>query len=138
DLVDLQKCVATDGGVFDVLFGFDESLLAGLSLGVCGAVGSTYNFAAPHYVRLIRAFEAGELATARKAQLQAAILVRTLASFGFPAAPNAVMGLLGVDCGGVRPPLRNLTASELTALAEKLATFECLSRPIAAAVGAAG
>ncbi len=45
DLVQLQACVALDRGAFDVLFGFDEALLAGLALGVRGAIGSTYNFA---------------------------------------------------------------------------------------------
>ena len=32
DLVDLQGCITADGGAFDVLFGFDEALLAGLAL----------------------------------------------------------------------------------------------------------
>jgi len=130
DLVDLQGCVALDGGAFDVLFGFDESLLAGLCLGARGAVGSTYNFAGPHYLRLMRAFEAGDLAAARKAQLQATEMVKILASFGFMAASKAVMALIGVDCGPVRPPLRNLWAAELAALAEQLASFDVLARPL--------
>ena len=105
---------------YDVLFGFDEALLAGLCLGVRGAVGSTYNFAGRHYLRLIRAFESGDLAAARAAQLEATEMVKTLASFGFMAASKAVMSLIGVDCGPVRPPLRNLTAEQLAALADKL------------------
>jgi N-acetylneuraminate lyase len=130
DLVDLQGCIAADGGAFDVLFGFDEALVAGLCLGACGAVGSTYNFAGPHYLRLIRAFEAGDLATARKAQLQATQLVKTLASYGFSAASKAVMTLIGVDCGPVRSPLRNLSSAESAALEEELASLEVLARPI--------
>jgi len=130
DLVDFQGCVAVDGGAFDVLFGFDEALLAGLCLGACGAVGSTYNFAGPHYLRLIRAFEAGDLAAARKAQLQATEMVKTLGTFGFMAASKAVMALIGVDCGPVRPPLRNLSAAQLAALADKLASFDILARPL--------
>jgi len=130
DLVDLQGCIAADGGAFDVLFGFDEALLAGLCLGACGAVGSTYNFAGPHYLRLIRAFEAGDLAAARKAQLQATELVKTLGSFGFMAASKAVMALIGVDCGPVRPPLRNLSPAQMAALADKLASFDVLARPL--------
>ena len=47
DLLDLQECVRLDHGAFDVLLGSDECLLAGLCLGIRGAVGSTYNFAAP-------------------------------------------------------------------------------------------
>jgi N-acetylneuraminate lyase len=138
DLVDLQRCVACDGGAFDVLFGFDEALLAGLSLGVGGAVGSTYNFAGPHYLRLIRAFEDGKQATARRAQLLASEMVETLAGFGFASASKAVMGLIGVDCGPVRPPLRNLSADQMTALAEKLASLEILARAIEQSARTAG
>jgi N-acetylneuraminate lyase len=138
DLVDLQGCVACDSGAFDVLFGFDEALLAGLSLGVAGAVGSTYNFAGPHYLRLIRAFEDGELETARSAQLQATEMVETLAGFGFAAASKAVMALIGVDCGPVRPPLRNLSCDQIATLAKRLACLDTLARAIEQTGRAAG
>ena len=70
DLLELQECVRLDHGAFDVLFGSDECLLAGLCLGIRGAVGSTYNFAAPVYQRLIKAFEKHDLETARAASGQ--------------------------------------------------------------------
>src|SRR3954469_8189210 len=53
NLMDYAECVRFSGGRFDVLFGRDEMLLAGLSLGAHGAIGSTYNFAAPVYHRII-------------------------------------------------------------------------------------
>jgi N-acetylneuraminate lyase len=130
DLLELQECVGSAGGAFEVLFGFDEFLLAGLALGVCGAVGSTYNFAGSHYQRLMRAFVAGDLEGARAAQLEAARMIEVLGRYGFMAASKAVMGLIGVDCGPVRPPLRNLTGEELASLARELAAFDVLSRPL--------
>ena len=130
DLVELQECVNGDGGAFDVLFGQDEFLLAGLSLGVRGAVGCTYNFAGRHYQRLMRSFAAGELDAARSRQFQAARLVQILGKYGFMAAAKAAMGLIGVDCGPVRPPLRNLTREELTAMAAELDRLEVFDRPI--------
>jgi N-acetylneuraminate lyase len=130
DLVELQECVNGDGGAFDVLFGQDEFLLAGLALGVRGAVGCTYNFAGRHYQRLIRSFAAGELDSARARQFQAARLVQILGKYGFMAAAKAVMGLIGVDCGPVRPPLRNLTNEELIGLAADLGRLEVFDRPI--------
>jgi N-acetylneuraminate lyase len=130
DLVGLQECVNVDNGTFEVLFGCDEFLLAGLCLGVRGAVGSTYNFAGPHYQRLIRAFESGDLPTARAAQFQAVEMITTLYEFGFSPASKAVMAMLGVDCGPVRPPLRNLSATQLAALARKLASFDVFARPL--------
>jgi N-acetylneuraminate lyase len=130
DVVELQACVHLDGGAFDVLFGCDEALLAGLCLGVRGAVGSTYNFAAPHYQRLIRAFESGDLDAARGVQLQALELIKTLGQFSHLAASKAVMAMLGVDCGPVRPPLRNLSPAQVAELADRLASLSILARPV--------
>ena len=130
DLVDLQGCVALEKGAYDILGGFDEALLAGLCLGVRGAVGCTYNFAGRHYLRLIRAFESGDITAARAAQLEATEMVKTLASFGFLAASKAVMSLIGVDCGPVRAPLRNLTPAQLDELVGKLADFDVFERPL--------
>ena len=62
DLMTLQECLALES--FDIVFGYDELLLAGLVLGVKGAVGSTYIFAAPLYQRLLAAFERGDLVSA--------------------------------------------------------------------------
>jgi N-acetylneuraminate lyase len=129
DLVDLQACVAADHGAFEILFGFDETLLAAVCLGVRGAVGCTYNFAAGHYQRMIRAFDAGDIAAARAAQRESAEMVKVLQAFGFMAAAKSVMRLIGVDCGPVRPPLANLTPSQLDALATKLSEFQLWSKP---------
>jgi len=130
DLVDLQCCVALEKGAYDILFGFDEALLVGLCLGVSGAVGCTYNFAGRHYLRMIRAFESGDITAARAAQLEATLMVKSLASFGFMAASKAVMSLIGVDCGPVRAPLRNLTPGQLDELVGKLAAFDVFERPL--------
>jgi N-acetylneuraminate lyase len=123
DLVDLAACVALDDGRFEVLFGKDEILLAALSLGVRGAVGSTYNFMAPLYGRVVQAFDAGDLPAARREQMRAVELVRTLLRFGpaAMAAGKAVMGRLGIECGPVRPPLRSLSPEQATQLDEQLA-----------------
>src|SRR5207249_6807904 len=53
DLMTYQRLLRVGGGRFDVLFGFDEQLLAAVVLGARGAVGSSYNFAAPLYNRLL-------------------------------------------------------------------------------------
>ena len=132
DMVDLQGCITAEGGAFDVLFGFDEALLAGLGFGVAGAVGGTYNFAAPLYQRLMRAFEKGDLAAARSAQFRATEMVKVLAASGFTAASKAVMGFVGVDCGPVRAPLRNLAGEEVHVLYDKLARLEVFGRPLKA------
>ena len=132
DLMTLQECLAIPG--LDVVFGFDEMLLAGLALGVRGAVGSTYNFAAPLYLRIIDAFEKGDWDTARRAQRQSVALIRTLQAFGFSRACKAVMTLLDVDCGPVRLPLRPMGEGELRDLYQRLRHFDGFTRALQAPV----
>ena len=108
DLMDFGRCVALEGGRFDMLFGRDEVLLSALALGARGAVGSTYNFAAPLYKSIMNAHEAGDMATAQKEQTRAMELVNVLEKFGVIPAGKAVMRMIGVDCGPVRLPLRTL------------------------------
>lgn len=130
DLVTLQECLALRE--FDIVFGYDELLLAGLALGVKGAVGSTYNFAAPLYLRLLAAFERGDWSAARAAQLQSVRLIRILQEIGFSRASKAMMGLMGVDCGPVSPPLRPMTEPELRELRRRLQDIDGLSRALVA------
>ncbi|MFM9115211.1 MAG: dihydrodipicolinate synthase family protein, partial [Planctomycetota bacterium] len=68
DLYAFQRTQRVGGGRFDILWGIDEYLLAALALGGQGAVGSSYNFAAPIYRRLWAAFAAGDLVKAREEQ----------------------------------------------------------------------
>lgn len=133
DLFDYGRASDFDGGRFAMLFGRDEILLAGLSLGAAGAVGSTYNFAAPLYVNLMKAFAAGDLATARREQSRAREFITVMHKHGGLAAGKAVMKFVGVDCGSVRLPLRGLDASQEESLRrglERIGFFEyCCKQP---------
>ena len=126
DLTQIQHCLRAGDGAFDILLGCDELLLAGLALGVRGAVGTTFNVAAPLYQRIIAAFREGNLAAAQAAQWQAARMVQVLAGYGLVPASKAMMRMLGIDCGPVRPPLRGLTANELEALERELVALAVL------------
>lgn len=116
DLMSFQLCLHADGGAWDVPFGCDEFLLAALALGATGAVGSTYNFAAPIYHRLMRAFAAGDMATARKEQFRSVQLVQLLAGVGFMGAAKAVMGMIGVKVGPARLPNGTPTTEQVKKL----------------------
>lgn len=116
DLVSLQECLAIRSPSPQILWGVDECLLAALAMGVDGAVGSTYNFAAPLYQRLIQAFHRGDLATARSEQVRSVRLVGVLARHGFMASAKHLMTRLGVQVGPPRPPhspLSTVQAREL-------------------------
>ena len=116
NLMSLQECLEFEDGRFNILFGCDEMLLSALALGVAGAVGSTYNYCAPLYRKLIAAYQAGDLGTAQALQMKSVKLVQVLLQYGVLAAGKALMSLVGVDCGPVRPPVRRLTEEQKTRL----------------------
>lgn len=120
DLMAYQRCLRAQQGRFDIPWGVDEYLLGALALGAVGAVGSSYNFAAPLYHRIIAAFSRGDLAAARDEQYRSVELIDLLAGYGYMAAAKATMGFLGVDVGPARLPNGNLLPEQRTRLREAL------------------
>lgn len=116
----LQACVELEDGRYDILFGCDEMLLSALAVGVRGAVGSTYNFLAPLYGRLLEAFQANDLDQARRLQSQAVQIIRTVVRLRGVVGLKAAMKILGVDCGPCRLPLQTVQADELEQLRREL------------------
>lgn len=112
DLMAYQQCLQFRDGQFDIPWGVDEYLLAALTLGASGAVGSSYNFAAPLYQRIIAAFERDDLAAARGEQFRSVQLIELLASYGYMGAAKAVMGFLDVPVGPARLPNTNPTPDQ--------------------------
>lgn len=120
DLMSYQLCLRAGGGKFDIPYGMDEVLLAALAVGAKGAVGSTYNFAAPIYHRVWKAFAAGDMETARKEQFRAVQMIQLLVGVGFFAGAKAAMKMLGVDVGPARLPHGNLRADQVKKLRSDL------------------
>jgi N-acetylneuraminate lyase len=120
DLMAYQKCLHADAGRFDIPWGTDEYLLAALAVGAAGGVGSSYNFAAPIYTRLLTAFAKDDLPTARKEQYRSVQLIDLLASYGYMPAAKAAMTFLGVDVGPARLPHPRLTSDQTTRLRASL------------------
>ncbi len=124
DLAQFQECMHLDDGRFEMLFGCDEALLAAYALGVRGAVGSTYNFAAPLYRQMLAAFDAGDREQAGRLQAKSVELVRALQASSIMAASKFLMSTTGVECGPVRPPLRNISPAEKDALRARIEQLE--------------
>lgn len=118
-----RDCLDFEDGRFDVPWGIDEKLVTALGVGAKGAVGSTYNFAAPLYQELIAAFEGGDHASAEALQRESVWLVDQLAAVGYFGAAKALMGWLGVPVGPARMPLGNPDPGQLAGLRERLAGF---------------
>jgi N-acetylneuraminate lyase len=121
DLMAYQRCLRSHGGRFDVPWGIDEWLLAALALGGRGGVGSSYNFAAPVFLRMIDTFHKGDLALAREEQFRAVRLIQLLIDLGYRPAAKAVMGMLGAPVGPPRLPNAPLAPSRHEELRASLA-----------------
>lgn len=129
NLMDYRQCVAFDQERLSILFGRDEIMLAALAMGAEGFVGSTYNFAAPIYRRLISAFRAGDLSEARQKQSQAIEVIAALSRYGGLNAGKAVMAMLGIDCGPMRAPLQSVPEEAVEALRNELEGLQFFALP---------
>jgi N-acetylneuraminate lyase len=131
DLMSYQLCQRAQGGRFDIAFGIDEMLLAAAVLGARGAVGSSYNFAAPIYLQILEHLAAGRLEEAREHQYRSVLLIRLLASAGYLAAAREVMGMLGAPVGPPRQPnsrLDEAAREKLKSSLEQLGFFDWIRR----------
>lgn len=120
DLMSYQFVLRAGEGKWDVPFGVDEHFLGALAMGAKGAVGSGFNFAAPIYNRLLRAFAANDFATAREEQFRGVRLIQLFVRYGYMGAAKATMQMLGVDVGPARLPNTSLDADKAAKLRAEL------------------
>jgi N-acetylneuraminate lyase len=107
DFMDYLSCRHFKGGMYDILWGRDETFLAALSCGAEGAVGSTFNYAAPLYLQLWKAFRDNDLLRARHLQQQSIDMIQLLGKYGGLGVGKAFMKAIGMDCGNFRLPVTN-------------------------------
>lgn len=120
DFMDFLSCLRFRNGRYDMLWGRDENMLSALVLGAKGAVGSTFNYAAPLYYRLIDAYNRGDHEKARELQQQSIDMIRLLGKYGGISTGKAYMKLMGIDCGKFRLPVYNMTAEAFTAFQKEV------------------
>ena len=112
DFMDFLSCLNYKAGRYDMLWGRDENMLAALPLGTKGAVGSTFNYAAPLYYRLMDAFNNGDMELAAQLQQKSIDMIRLLGKYGGIATGKAYMKMIGLDCGGFRLPVKNMSNAD--------------------------
>ena len=105
---------------FDFVFGVDEMLLSAWVAGMRGAVGTTFNFAAPLYLRIIACFERGKLEQAQRHQAQAAAMVDTILDTCGRPGFKALMSVIGQDCGPHRLPHGTASSEGVVKMARAL------------------
>ena len=84
--------------------GFDETLLAGLSMGADGAIGSTYNFMGKKFKKIMNCFNSGEIETAKALQNEANEIICEMIKYGVFQSEKAILTEMGIDMGQCRPP----------------------------------
>jgi N-acetylneuraminate lyase len=119
-IFEYQACVNYKQGKYDILYGYDEMLLSALAVGARGAIGSTYTFAAPLYLKVMALYRDGKQTEAQQQQLKLVEMVRCILKYSPIPAQKAIMEMLGYPLGPCRLPLVTLTAQEKAALQEAL------------------
>lgn len=132
-LHEYQACLDFEGGRYDILYGTDEMLLSALVVGAKGAIGSTYSFAAPLYLKIMELYKAGQHKEARQMQLSLVEMIRCFLKYPPIPAQRAIMKMLGWDLGPCRLPLSSLSVQDEAALQsalESLGFFKLLDEPV--------
>lgn len=113
NIMDVLLCAEYNNKALDIVYGQDEKLLAGLAFGLKAAIGSTYNYMTPHYIKLVKAYQSNDMEKARSLQLVSAELVRSMDHFGGGIrVGKQIMKEIGIDCGGLRSPGETITERE--------------------------
>ncbi len=126
-----QACLNYKNGKYDILYGLDEMLLSALAVGAKGAIGSTYTFAAPLYLKVMELFNADKQTEARQIQYNLVEMVRCILKFSPIPAQRAIMKMQGYELGPSRLPLVGLTKQEFSTLKASLdeaGFFELLNK----------
>lgn len=89
-----------------IYFGIDEMLLSATSLGVDGAIGSTYNLNAPKAREIMKAVKQGELEKARALQHETNDMISDLLDNGLYNTIKLILSELGVDAKYCREPMK--------------------------------
>lgn len=109
DLFALQQFKTMDCDPL-VYNGFDEMLVAGLSMGADGGIGSTYNFMPEKYVKMYALFNEGKIKEAQEIQYEANQIITMLIKYGVFAAEKGILEEMGIETGGCRKPFMPLSA----------------------------
>jgi len=89
--------------------GYDETFLAGLSMGADGAIGSTFNFMAEKFVKLYEFFNDGKLVQAMELQKTIDVIIAALCRCGVMQGEKALLDEMGFDFGPARAPFAPLS-----------------------------
>lgn len=113
DLHEFNQCFRHGDYKYELFYGLDETFLTGLTYGCTAGIGGTYNHCFTLYSEIKKAFDRGDLKTARERQNKSQLFVNVLKKFrGNIVGGKRIMKFLGLDCGPNRLPLQNISDEE--------------------------
>lgn len=131
DLVDYQQCLHYCKDEYSLFWGTDEVFMMVYAAGNRKYVGSTYNFMGDIYFKMLDAYHACNFEKLTTLQAEATAIYNVLGEYNSLIAGKAIMKEIGIDCGPVRRPLKNLKISDRNTMLEKLqktSLFDLASR----------
>lgn len=120
DLVDYQQCIHFAKDDYAMYWGTDEVFMMVYAAGNRHYVGSTYNFMSGIYFKMQDAYHSGNFEKLITLQEEANAIYKILNDYNSLIAGKEVMRYIGIDCGTVRKPLKNLNAMDSTSLLARL------------------
>ena len=109
NLFELEQFKHLERNLF-VFNGFDEMLVAGLSMGADGGIGSTYNFMPGIILDIYNNFVKGDIQAAQAAQEKADEIITAIIPYGTFQMEKEILNDLGIHVGGCRKPFLPLSA----------------------------
>lgn len=123
DLYSLSKFRAVKNNI-SIYNGFDEVLLAGLSMGASGGIGSTYNIIPNLILCIYREFLAGNIERAKSNQRKANEIISVLIKCGVMPAEKYLLSKQDIEMGNCRHPFTPLSdESKLLLDSLEISTF---------------
>jgi len=120
DLVDYQQCLHFSKGEYGLYWGTDEVFMMVYAAGNRNYVGSTYNFMGEIYFRMLDAYHSGNFEKLTTLEGEATAIYRIMSDYNSLIAGKEIMRHIGIDCGPVRKPLKNLRPADSASLVERL------------------
>lgn len=106
-------------GEMDVLNGFDEMLLQGLSAGADGGIGTTYNFMFEKIKAVYDCYTAGNMAGAMEAQTKVDKIVAVLHQYEGIPTTKAILDYMGYNVGYATFPMKRYNSEEIEIMMDK-------------------
>ena len=114
-----------------MIMGCDQVLLPALTMGACGAIGTSYNYMPEIAAGIYRHYAAGELAEARRLMdrmFRIIHVVKRVCPPG-PAPSREIMRMRGMETGRCRPPLPSPSPQQAAALRRELDAMGFFDNP---------